>query len=324
MDRNLDYTLLYRVAKAYYKDKKTQQEIAEVENFSRSQISRLLKRAQDEELVTYTLNFPCEVDEQALSKQLQDYLGLDRLVLIPSFYHSHQKASSNEQCKNLALGAADKLADLLGDAKNIGVGWGRTLYNASLYVRPQQIVKGRTFVPLIGLSGDNNPVLQVNTIVDRFGERFHAERKYVNLQSLLPRDLFISRDQSSISGLQAKWKELDAAIVGIGGAPVHMKNLISEFPKHYKKQIQSSGTVGDILSQFFYEDGRIFDLDTHYRLLALDIDALRGIPNVIAMATGQEKCHPIRVAAKLGYIKTLITDYDTANRILNDKGANEA
>ena len=28
MDRNLDYTLLYRVAKAYFKDKKTQQEIA--------------------------------------------------------------------------------------------------------------------------------------------------------------------------------------------------------------------------------------------------------------------------------------------------------
>ena len=37
MERNIDYTLLYRVAKAYYVDKKTQQEIADVENFSRSQ-----------------------------------------------------------------------------------------------------------------------------------------------------------------------------------------------------------------------------------------------------------------------------------------------
>ena len=76
MERNIDYTLLYRVAKAYYVDKKTQQEIADVENFSRSQISRLLKRAIEEELVTYTLNFPNTVDESVLAEQVRMRLGL--------------------------------------------------------------------------------------------------------------------------------------------------------------------------------------------------------------------------------------------------------
>ena len=36
MDRNLDYTLLYRVAKAYFQEPRTQQEIADVENFVHS------------------------------------------------------------------------------------------------------------------------------------------------------------------------------------------------------------------------------------------------------------------------------------------------
>ena len=36
MDRNLDYTLLYRVAKAYYLDQKTQQEIASYLGMQRS------------------------------------------------------------------------------------------------------------------------------------------------------------------------------------------------------------------------------------------------------------------------------------------------
>jgi len=71
VDKKLDYTLLFRIAKAYYLDNKTQQEIAEIENFSRSQISRLLKRALDENLVRYTLNFPMNVDGEALQEQLR-------------------------------------------------------------------------------------------------------------------------------------------------------------------------------------------------------------------------------------------------------------
>ena len=106
------------------------------------------------------------------------------------------------------------------------------------------------------------------------------------------------------------------AIIGIGGAPTTAKTLLSEFPRYYKKQIQNSGTAGDILSQFFYEDGRKFHLDTQYRLLAMPLEDLRNVKNVIALAAGYDKCGPIRAAAKLGYIKTLITDYDTANGIL--------
>ena len=321
MDRNLDYTLLYRVAKAYYKDKKTQQEIADIENFSRSQISRILKRAEDEGLVTYTLNFPVVVDEVAMAQQLQNTLGLEQVVLIPSFYREGQKPNADLVCKNLALGAVEKLPQLLGDAKNIGIGWGRTLYNTSLCIRPQRYVKGRIFLPLIGSSGDNNPMLQVNTIVDRFGERFHADRKYINMQSFWAKDVLGDEIPSSLAALLEKWRQLDAANVGIGGPPVgNVNNLISEFPQTYKRQVQNSGTVGDILSQFFYEDGRIFQMDTNYRLLALSIEDLRNVKNVIAMASGSEKRDSIRVAARLGYIKTLITDYNTAHEILSIEG----
>ena len=321
MDRNLDYTLLYRVAKAYYKDKKTQQEIADIENFSRSQISRILKRAEDEGLVTYTLTFPVVVDEVAMAQQLQNTLGLEQVVLIPSFYQEGQKPNADMVCRNLALGAAEKLPQLLGDAKNIGIGWGRTLYNTSLCIRPQRYVKGRIFLPLIGSSGDNNPMLQVNTIVDRFGERFHADRKYINMQSFWAKDVLGDEIPASLAVLLEKWRQLDAAIVGIGGPPVgNVNNLISEFPRTYKRQVQNSGTVGDILSQFFYEDGHIFQMDTNYRLLALSIEDLRNVKNVIAMASGSEKRDSIRVAARLGYIKTLITDYNTAQEILSIEG----
>ena len=323
MDRNLDYTLLYRVAKAYFNDQKTQQEIADVENFSRSQISRLLKKALDERLVRYTLAFPTEIDEAELSKRLSEALNIRKVVLVPSFYRDYPMADREEISKNLALGAADRLGDLLGDARTVGLGWGRAMYNASLHVRSSpKTVRGREFVPLIGLSGDHNPMLQINTIVDRFGERFHADRFYVNLQSLQSQGALVPESAAYPGNLLEKWSRLDAVVIGIGAAPANNKNLIAEFPGAYKKQLKNSGTVGDILSQFFYEDGRTLELDSKFSLLALDIEKLRDVPNVIAIAAGAEKILPICVAAKMGYIKTLVTDYDTAKIILKQKGEN--
>ena len=322
MDRNLDYTLLYRVAKAYFNEQRTQQEIADVENFSRSQISRLLKKALDENLVRYTLAFPADVDESELAEKVRAILGIEKVVLIPSFYNDYSKVGVDEITKNLTLGTAELMEDLLGDARSIGLGWGRAMYNTSLYVRTRgKVVKGREFLPLIGLSGNHNPMLQINTIVDRFGERFHADRYYVNLPSLLsssitpdtpmyPRELF------------EKWDHLDCAVVGLGASPINNKNLIVELPGSHKKHLRSSGTVGDMLSQFFYEDGRILELDSKFSLLALDIRRLRSVPNVIVPAAGPDKVEPICVAAKLGFMKTLVTDYNTAKIILNQKGEN--
>jgi DNA-binding transcriptional regulator LsrR (DeoR family) len=317
----MDYTLLYRVAKAYFVDQRTQQEIADIENFSRSQISRIIKKALEENLVSYKLNFPTDVDEDTLSEQLRQALGLERVHLVPSFYGQNASISQDEISKNLALGAADKLADLLGDAKNVGLGWGRTMYNASLFVQPpQKPIRGRTFIPLIGLSGDNTPALQINTIVDRFGERFRAERHYVNMPSLQPMKPLGIGQEDAFRTLLDRWNHLDAAIISIGGPPAGNKNLISEYPRVYKKQLQASESVGDILAQFYFEDGRILEPDGNFRLLSLDIRQLKQVKNVIALAAGPEKLPAIRIAAKMGYLKTLVTDYDTGIKLLNYKG----
>lgn len=323
MDAELDYTLLYRVAKAYYEDNLTQQEIADVENFSRPQISRLLKKVTEERLVTYQLNFPARIEEQDAAQRLCALLGLEQAVLIPSFYGGQRSVTPEKISNNLALGVAGKLEGLLGDARNVGLGWGRTLYNTALHIRaPQHAVRGRMFLPLIGLSGDRNPALQINTIVDRFGERYHAERHYVNLCSFRTEEILSDYDRSIVELLHEKWAKVDAAIIGIGGPPAENPTLISEFPRRYKKQIYASGSVGDILSQFFCEDGRVLEPDESCQLLAMKLEQLRGVPRVIAVAAGPEKCAAIRTAARLGYFKTLVTDYDTAALLIEEEKEN--
>ena len=323
MDKNLDYTLMYRVAKAYYQDQRTQQEIADMENFSRSQVSRLLKRAPDEGLVTSKLVFPGMVDEVGLAARLEASLGLERVVLVPSFFTDYAKADRSAIYKNLAMGAAEQIPRVLADAKTIGVGWGRSVYNTSLNLRPHPSVADRIFVPLIGYMGDNNPALQINTIVDRFGQMFYANRKYINLPSLQSCRGY-DMNWHQLQDLQKKWDALDAAVVGIGASPVDDWSLLKEFPDNYRDKVLASAARGDILSQFFTADGKTYNVDDfgcNVQLIALKLEKLRSVKNVIAIAAGIEKYEAICVAAEKGYIKTLITDFNTADGIIQLKGA---
>lgn len=322
MDKNMDYTLMYRVAKAYYIDQRTQQEIADAENFSRSQVSRLLKRALEEKLVTYKMDFPGLLDEEALAAQLRERLCLDRVVLVPSFFTDYAQVSSRVICKNLAMGAAEKLPEILGDAEVVGVGWGRSVYTTSLNLKPQRAIPKRLFVPLIGYLGDSNPALQINTIVDRFGQCFHAARKYINFPSLQILQAY-DPQSSPLCALYEKWEELDAAVVGIGAAPADDPSLLGEFPTAYRKKVLASTARGDILAQFFTASGGLIHIDdsaSNVHLMALELEKLKQVPNVIAMAAGIEKCQAISIAAQMGYIKTLITDYNTAEAMIETKG----
>ena len=50
--------------------------------------------------------------DMTVAEELRSLLGLERVVLIPSYYGlQQQEVSEKEVCKNLALGAGEKLAE---------------------------------------------------------------------------------------------------------------------------------------------------------------------------------------------------------------------
>jgi DNA-binding transcriptional regulator LsrR (DeoR family) len=52
------------------------------------------------------------------------------------------------------------------------------------------------------------------------------------------------------------------------------------------------------------------------RLIAIEWDALRQIPAVVAMAAGLEKRHAILGALRTGVVSVLVTDEATARAVL--------
>ncbi|MGI5888993.1 MAG: sugar-binding domain-containing protein, partial [Oscillospiraceae bacterium] len=111
------------------------------------------------------------------------------------------------------------------------------------------------------------------------------------------------------------WRQLDAAVFGLGGPPDSEHFLISELDAESVGKLVGTGAVGDILSQYFLPDGSPLPSEKTYSTTALDIRKLTGIKKTICIAGGSKKVRAIMAAAGKKYFRTLLTDMGTAKEI---------
>jgi DNA-binding transcriptional regulator LsrR (DeoR family) len=312
---NYDFALLYRIAKSYYKDDLPQQEISRRENISRPHVSRMLAKARECGMVKIDVRMPVEPELEVLSEKLRERLCLKAVKL--AYVQEPTFGRESDPATDIATVAAVCIPDFIRGAHTIGIGWGRTVYQASLLLDYADPCDGRTFVPLIGLSGESSPFLQINVIVDRFAEKFAAESTYTIMPAIRNRQQKMgTAEKESFQRLRSQWEKLDAAVIGLGPAAKSGRILVAEGSQEYHRQLAGSGTVGDILASFYYPDGSVFDTSACYQQISLPLSALREIGTVICVAGGQNKVDGILAAARSGYFSILITDSRTAERIL--------
>jgi len=83
------------------------------------------------------------------------------------------------------------------------------------------------------------------------------------------------------------------------------------------RRLREKGAVGDILSRFFNAQGDLVDDEIHERVISIPIDKLRDRGKiVIGIAGGPLKLNAIQGALNGKYINVLITDEETAQKLL--------
>ena len=124
MPRNrTDMMQMYRIAKMYYTDGLTQEQIAASESISRSQISRLLTQARSRGIVEITVRMPERISLNELRSDLIRELKLKDVVIAPL----QENASEEDAIEAIATAAAGFLPRELKSCRTVGVGWGRTV-----------------------------------------------------------------------------------------------------------------------------------------------------------------------------------------------------
>ena len=129
------------------------------------------------------------------------------------------------------------------------------------------------------------------------------------------------RSESSVRDVMLTAQAADVAVVGIGA--INQKDDATILKSGYATQgeqlmISRKGAVGDILGYFFDADGDIIpDIKIHNELISLKLNLLQTIPTVIGVAGGEHKAEAIIAAMRGKHINALVTDQDTAERMLH-------
>lgn len=313
MNPNYDILTILRIAKYYYIDGLSQQEIAVKENIHRTQISRLLKQAREEGYVQIRISAPDSRSADTLARELQQRLGLLDVTVTPNL-------TGADQSESLYFFAARHLETLLPAATHVGIGVGKTMYHVAAQLSAQKPEHPMEFYSLAGYSGSDNPYLQGSIITDRFARPFSGICHYLNFPILMSRSAMSPLDQSRYDAFRQACENLDMVILSLGGPFSQDYPYFEEFSlavRDIDLQKAFSHPHGNLLGHVFYEDGTVLNLPVAYMLTSLPPDRLRNIPRVILIAGGMRKVSAILSAARQRYFNTLITDKQTATDLLS-------
>lgn len=314
MKQNDDQLLILRIAKYYYLDGLSQQEISEKENIHRSQISRILKQARELGYVKIRVSTPESCTADALGNQLRELLALKDVFVAPSL------STQPDQSEALYFFAARQLEELLPDCQNIGIGLGKTLYHVASQLTNQRMNKPLNFFSVVGSSGTNNPYLQPSVILDNFARHFKGSCHYNNFTICQKRSMMSPFDLKRFDELQKAYERLDTVVLSIAG-PININYPYFDEFSLFSKKIDVSRALtrphANLLGHVMYENHQTLQLPEDYFMTSMALSELKRIDNVICIVHGSEKVAPLISAARQQYIKVLITDEATAQALIH-------
>jgi len=325
--KNTNIPLLVQIAKLYYEQGKTQQEIAEIFKFERSRVSRLLLEARKRGIVQFQIIDPSQKEEM-LAFSLKEQFGLQDAVVV-----NVPEISEDNIKKAIGIFAAQYLGSILRHGDVLAVSWGDTVQHTVQNLKPGRQIH-LTVVPAIGGSGILTESYMVNNmaekLADHFGGTYQALYAPAFVDSADTRDALLkSKDLEPVIRL---WNEATVVLVGIGkryDRYSRTPNALTQFGQFYftekeLAEIEEKRAVGDINAHFFNSAGKELDVSIHRRTIGMSIGQLKRVRTVIAVAGGASKIPAIRGALKGALLDVLVTDSQTAQSLLEDESGEAA
>jgi DNA-binding transcriptional regulator LsrR (DeoR family) len=304
---------LIKIAWLYHIQGLTQDQIAKRVSLSRPTIIRALQHAQEKGLVEIRLTVPLP-HTTLLENSLEEAFALHDLkevIVVDEINNSPQKA--------VAQAASKYLQRILRPKHILGVGWSSTLGCIPEFFTPGQYIPSR-IVQLVGSVG-NIPGVNSYEIAWQLGSLLNVPVEYIPtpmiVESAIIRDALI-RDHTTSNTLM--WADrCNIALVGVGAIAPASSLIQTGYLTHQDIQsLEDRGCVGDILTRYFDIHGQAIPTPWDDRMIGLDLEQVRKIENLVAVASGGEKALAVLGALRGGLINTLIVDAVLAERVLTN------
>ncbi len=316
MARIDELRLLSKVARLYYEQGQRQADIASQLDLSQATVSRLLKRAEETQIVRITVSVPNGVYAD-LEEALQRTYGLKEAIVVDTV----DDESDDQILRDLGAAAAFYLETTLKQGEVVGISsWSATLLAMVNAMQPLPRPTAAQVVQILGGVGD--PAAE--------GHAVHMTRQLATLirgeaTLLSAPGITGSADVSQhflndpyVQHAVALFDRVSLALVGIGA--LEPSGLLARsgniFSPEELDMLREHGAVGDICLRFFDAQGHPVATPLNDRVIGMDLERLRRSTRAVGIAGGRKKLAAIRGALVGGWINVLITDRFTAERLM--------
>ncbi len=315
MSRLNELRMIARVAQMYHVENQRQADIAKHLRISQATVSRMLKRAQEEEIVRTTVVSPSGTYAE-IETGLRQKFGIAEAIVVEC-----SEDRDGPIMARIGEAAAHFLEATLQPGEVIGVSsWSETILKMVDNIHPMKSGKAKQVVQTLGGMGDPTVQIHANQLTTRLAKLTGGEAHLLSApgvaQSREAKLVLLS--DTYVRETIELFSKVTLAIVGIGA--MEPSSMLSRsgnvFTSREIAEVKDAGGVGDMSLRFFNADGQPVKTPMDDRVIGMSLEELSTIDRVIALAGGQSKTAAIRGALRTGVIDLLVTDKFTADRLL--------
>jgi deoxyribonucleoside regulator len=304
-----------QVAKLYYLDNLTQDNIAEKLKISRSTISRLLELAREKGIIEVKIHYPWQRAEE-LEKALCKKFGLKAARVLKTI----ESWSYDEMLEGLGILAAQYFQEIVQPNTVVAITSGKGAYHTVNALETQNL--NLTVVQIMGVANCENPLIDGPELAQLMVHRMGGRYTYMQVPFVI-KDFEIQRklyEEQIFHEVIALIQKANCAIIGVGSVdPTNSSLLRTGFSVESLEELTRCGAVGEICGQTFNHLGQPVSSDKAQRAVSIELKYIKDIPCVIGVAGGLFKTEAIRGVLTGNLLNVLVTDQNVAEKLLKSQ-----
>lgn len=314
MGRINELRLVARVAQMYHVEHKRQSEIGEILRMSQATVSRMLKRAEQEDIVRTTV-IPPPGTFADLETAMRERYGLTEVIVVDA-----TEDRDGAVMARIGEAAAHFLEVTVQPNEIIGVSsWSQTILRMVDNIHPMKGAKARYIVQTLGGMGDPSVQAHATQLTARLAKLTGAEPRLLPVQGVASsrEAKLVMMSDPFVRETLDLFQRISLAVIGIGA--VVPSELLARSGNIFSPQelaaLNEEGVVGEVSLRFYDRNGKPVKTPLDERVIGISVEELAKADRVMALAGGAAKTEAIAGALKLGVIDVLVTDKFTAARL---------
>jgi deoxyribonucleoside regulator len=302
------------VARSYYEQHMTQEQIAALYGVSRSQVSRYVQEAHARDIVQIRIALPDSRDSALEAALGARFPQLREAVVAQSF-----SEAADSRRRVVARATASLLGRRVASSMTVCFGAGRTLADAVALLE-REARRNVVVVQAMGNAGHEGLDIDYNAIAQAAATAFGGRAYQINAPAIVGPGASASELEASTPQIRDSLRiarSADLYVLGIGSMTSDViyarTGLITPAELDALREV---GAVGDMCGNFFDARGRACPGPFADRLVGIRLTDLRRAPLVIACASGEDKVPAIAGAIEGRLATALVTDEHTARGVL--------